>query len=552
LGGSIATFYITGFSAFQLFHLVTYPLAFTFFVAVTVYSFFLSLKQNEFIFSLVAIAGGLGTPFLLYTGEGSVPGLMLYLCILLAGASGIYFFKGWWSFFWTSCIGGITVIWIAMFGDKSLTYAPLLDKISIELALFLTLPFFWFVPLLREIVALKDPKMVNADLPKQKQENSSRHQANLPEINVNILTVLMPFMALFLSTVVWQWEEKIFGLISVAMAILFGYVGWSLNTKTELKNFAYTHIVVALALLAISLQFFFEGDALFVAWALQAIAIHLVRLKIGSKTLVPIAHCLFGLVGLFLFTRIADNREGLALLNMQALSDLIVPAGAFGLIRIFQSVDEKRFYLIGGFLAVAGIMMRELSGNLEFFIVALIGAAFLYTATRIGDKGIMTASHLFGAGVGLWLLYRLFSDSVGLALFNEKSLIDLFVIALTVGAPFILKEKDIKLIYFLAAHVALLAWFLRELSYLENGQALVSAAWGAYTVGLFVLGLRKDLKGATRTAMVTLLVLVGKLFLIDLANIETIWRVVIFLGFGAVLLFLSYYFQSLWRTKKGS
>ncbi|MGH8015139.1 MAG: DUF2339 domain-containing protein, partial [Candidatus Zixiibacteriota bacterium] len=191
LGGSIATFYITGYAAFQLFHLIPYAVAFASFVAVTVYSFYLSLKQNEFIFSLIAVLGGLGTPFLLYTGESSIPGLMLYLCILLAGASGIYFFKGWWSFFWTTCIGGLTVISVVLFGEKSLTYAPMLDKVSLQIALFLTLPFYWLAPLAREVVARKDPKLVNAEPPKQPENTSGVYQPNLTEINVNILTVIV-------------------------------------------------------------------------------------------------------------------------------------------------------------------------------------------------------------------------------------------------------------------------------------------------------------------------------------------------------------------------
>ena len=99
----------------------------------------------------------------------------------------------------------------------------------------------------------------------------------------------------------------------------------------------------------------------------------------------------------------------------------------------------------------------------------------------------------------------------------------------------------------MAAHITLLLWFLREMSPLTNGQGLVSISWGIYTVVLFVIGLRQDIKVVTKTAMATLLVLIGKLFLVDLANLETLWRILLFLGFGGVLLLLSYFFKALWK-----
>ena len=99
----------------------------------------------------------------------------------------------------------------------------------------------------------------------------------------------------------------------------------------------------------------------------------------------------------------------------------------------------------------------------------------------------------------------------------------------------------------MAAHITLLLWLLREMSPLTNGQGLVSITWGIYTVVLFVIGLRKDVNIVTKTAMATLLVLIGKLFLVDLANLETLWRILLFLGFGGVLLLLSYFFKALWK-----
>ena len=44
----------------------------------------------------------------------------------------------------------------------------------------------------------------------------------------------------------------------------------------------------------------------------------------------------------------------------------------------------------------------------------------------------------------------------------------------------------------------------------------------------------------------------AKLFLVDLAELEVLWRILLFMGFGGLFLFLSYYFQDLWKAQPKS
>ena len=107
LGGSIATYYITGFAAFQLYHLVDYPVAFGYMALVTALAFVLSVRQSGVVLALIGAFGGLATPFLLYTDTVNVPGLMGYTCLLLAGTSAIFFFRNWHSLLWTTYSWGL-------------------------------------------------------------------------------------------------------------------------------------------------------------------------------------------------------------------------------------------------------------------------------------------------------------------------------------------------------------------------------------------------------------------------------------------------------------
>ncbi|HLA40526.1 MAG TPA: DUF2339 domain-containing protein, partial [Candidatus Glassbacteria bacterium] len=60
-------------------------------------------------------------------------------------------------------------------------------------------------------------------------------------------------------------------------------------------------------------------------------------------------------------------------------------------------------------------------------------------------------------------------------------------------------------------------------------------------------GLRKASPNLRRVGLLTLLLVVGKLFLVDLAQIAAIWRIVLFLCFGGLFLALSHWVRNLWK-----
>jgi uncharacterized membrane protein len=54
-----------------------------------------------------------------------------------------------------------------------------------------------------------------------------------------------------------------------------------------------------------------------------------------------------------------------------------------------------------------------------------------------------------------------------------------------------------------------------------------------------------------RTALATLLLMVAKLFLVDLAALDALWRILLFLTLGGLFLLISYFLQGLWRERPG-
>jgi uncharacterized membrane protein len=80
-----------------------------------------------------------------------------------------------------------------------------------------------------------------------------------------------------------------------------------------------------------------------------------------------------------------------------------------------------------------------------------------------------------------------------------------------------------------------------------RGDGLVIAAWGLYAAMLLLAAFPVKIPQLVCGAVATLLIVVGKPFLVDLAEVDVVWRVPLFLGFGGLFLALSYYLRSLWR-----
>ncbi len=433
LGGGIGALYITGFAAFQLYALVPYPLAFAFMVAVTLLAYVLSLQQNEVPLSLVGALGGLGTPFLLYNESGTLSGLVLYTCLILAGMVTVYFYKGWISLLAVSFAAGWLVFLVGYVNDFSFRAVPSLgDRWTLELGVAFAGLLFWLVPVAREVL-----------------RGSGRGT-----VPAHLCIVSTPIIALGYTSAIWKLPSFDLGWITLSNAVLYALAAIALRSIRS-SGLSYTHALVALLLLTLTFILMLRGDALFFTLAVEAAVLHLVARRFSDDVISVGAHLLFSAVSLWLTTR-------------------FMPA--------FQ-------------------------------------------------EGIPNA-----APPGL---------------FDVSALVDLAVIALALGISGFVLPRDLSLIYRIATHASFLALLWRELSVLPGGDGWVTVAWGLYAVGLLVAGLRLNRTSLVRGGMATLFLVVGKLFLVDLAEVEAIWRVLLFLGFGGLFLALSYYLRSLWRPEAG-
>jgi uncharacterized membrane protein len=132
---------------------------------------------------------------------------------------------------------------------------------------------------------------------------------------------------------------------------------------------------------------------------------------------------------------------------------------------------------------------------------------------------------------------------------NLPALCEFMVIVVTAAMAGSIHTRWVANSYLVVAHVLFLGWIYRELGGTSDGQALITTTWGIYGIVLFLIALRKNFRKLRVTALFTMGLVVLKLFLVDLDEVEPLLRVLLFLGFGIVFILLGYLLPSLFRRQ---
>ncbi len=220
--------------------------------------------------------------------------------------------------------------------------------------------------------------------------------------------------------------------------------------------------------------------------------------------------------------------------------------------------------LIGLLLATLALVLL-LDGSPLLLALSLEAAALHHLSRRVSGRVLSAGAHALSSWVVAWVFLRLLDDALamrlgysdptsagGLPFFGGWALTELACLSLVLAASAAMVHLRTAVAYRVAVHAALLVWLWQGLSPLPNGAAYTTIARGLYAPGLLLAGLRVDGPSLMRTGMATLFLVVGKLFLVDLAGVEAVWRILLFLGFGGMFLLLSYYLQHLWKPKSGT
>lgn len=95
IGGGLAVFYAATFTGYNIYHLLSQPVAFLMMVMVTALAGTLSLIYDTKWLAVLGLIGGFATPMVIGSEESSEMALMSYMTILNAGILSIAFVKRW-------------------------------------------------------------------------------------------------------------------------------------------------------------------------------------------------------------------------------------------------------------------------------------------------------------------------------------------------------------------------------------------------------------------------------------------------------------------------
>lgn len=567
LGGGIGTYYITGFAAFQMLGVFSYPVAFTFMVAVTLLALALALRQDGAVLAVIGVSGGLATPFLLYDETGSLVGLVLYAGLVLAGAMGIYLLKGWRSLLLVAFVGYWAVMFTGYVGVTLVHALSIADGVALQVGALFGWTSLWLVPAIREALRSANPHRWRAPEIGAVMRSSPAANGRLLSDGTpaHALSFISPLLMLWLTQLAWSPGSTTMGLVALGIAASHGIAWAGFRSVEGGGSVSYTQAIAALLLATLSLVFLLEGETLLLVLAAEAAVLHVVARRLSDKVVPLIGHALFAIVGAWVFSLLATGMlenlfggdTGIPFFNVSALVGLAVIALAFASSTATGPQEVRRVYRVFGHAALVGLILHELSplADGSYALVALaLYAAGLHLLSRLRPEwGTTGGAHALAAFVGLWLAGRLtlgmvFPGNPGPAVFNLPGLANLAVIALILACSWTVGGRKTVLVYRVAAHAALLAWFWHELEMLPGSpDAYVTLAWGVTGAAMFVAGLRRDHAYLIRGGVATLFLVVAKLFLWDLAGLDPLWRVLLFLGFGGLFLLLSYHLRNLWN-----
>lgn len=119
-GGGIATLYITTFAAYQGYGIIPIVMAFIFMTVITAAAFVIAMTTNSVAMAIIAMLGGLLTPFIIKLDSIGLVGVGIYIYMIALASVLIYVFKRWRSLLLCNIIGTFFVTtWLMESGNLS-------------------------------------------------------------------------------------------------------------------------------------------------------------------------------------------------------------------------------------------------------------------------------------------------------------------------------------------------------------------------------------------------------------------------------------------------
>lgn len=385
LGGGVATFYLTAFGAYQLYELISYPVAFFVLFIITAFSFWLSAQRDDGLLAILATLGGLVTPFIMHSEGDHLLWLISYTSLILFGSSAIYWFRGWRSLLFVSSIGAWLVVLFCF-----LNYGFQFDSISserwtLQFGLILALLLFWAMPVIRGILRSANPEKWPAPPPIRIVGYFFNHPA-LP------LSLTTPLTTLFVSILIWDLPDSKWGIITLSSSAVFIFLYYRIrlyDSTRGLNHLSQMQGFTAIILITIALFYLFDSYLLLLALAIEAFLIRLVARFNQDRLFSYTSHAFFLILTGWMIRRLIDMPAmGPPMSSPTALSEI-----AFIALLALSALFVRRKWRVSLYMTMThGLFLSLLYRE--------------FTGIETGPAVISTAWGIYGIGLVLYGLVR--------------------------------------------------------------------------------------------------------------------------------------------------
>jgi uncharacterized membrane protein len=533
-GGGGAILYLSTYAAFNYYHLISQPIAFALMVAITALVAWLADRLQSQGLALFAVGGGFAAPFLVPGTTDAQIALFGYDAILIGGTMLLSRRRSWPALSVVSYLA--TLLTVAGWADAF--YTP--EK-YLRTEIFLAIYCAMFLYIVRQI---------------RKSEGLA---ARASAIALWTAPVAYYFASWWIlqdhGTAFLVWLVALMlvgGVLSERVALAAGFTVW-IAVTVPLLLWTVLHLepawftpglttIAAIYAIALAAQLRqtlapadgpgeFEADG--IIWLhlngllMFAAAYFIVNVSHGAAT-----GALAAAFGVWQFTLAAivlkhqrDQALHFAALGFTLLSIAIAlqfdgPAvtigwAAEGAVAVALGLRERRDWLRG-----AGAVL---------FAIAFWQSMMLLSEDRAVSEAVLFNPHTASAAaiaafsyVIAWLHYR-------------DTELDASDRNLSIGVSLVIAQIVTLALLTSEIHAY---WALREGHFAR--ELMVSVTWGAYATALIVIGLRKRYAPIRYFAMVVFAATIFKVFALDMADLQRIYRVSSVVGLGVLLLVTSY------------
>jgi uncharacterized membrane protein len=586
LGGGLATLYFSVFAACNFYHLIAATPAFLLMILVTICAGVLAVRLNSMLVEVFGIIGAYTTPILLSTGEVNFTGLFSYLLLLGLGILGTNYYKKWHLLNFLSFLFNYALFIGAMQRYDTGHFWEVMPFLTAFFVLYSTMVFL-FCLVRRSKSSLLDllALIVNAGI-----FFVAGYRLVEPVYgSIWVAAITLGLSAFYVAHVYYCLLRRVLDrellLSFIALSAFFLSLSLPLILSDQWITLSWSLQALMMIWLAGKLGSEFLRLCACLLYALVLLRFCFLDLpgQYAAKFIenLPFTSFLYGLLqrALSLGVPIASMGLGFRLLRepesssspacapgndigqwvqRNQLTGLVFIATA-GMLFIFLQLEMSRTVgylypplqmpvLTGVWLAMSFVLLLRYLADpgsglltlLKFFIAAVLIKLFFFDL----DDWDLHARNFPDAGGGTTLLYqgeysflnafmRLLDFSVVIGFF-AFAFLRLSQHRLDAGIFRVFLGSSALALLFIYLTLELNTLLYHYISGLRSGG--ISMLWSLFGLGLVFAGIRYDLRALRLTGLGLFALVAWKVFFIDLARLEQVYRIVAFISLGLLAL----------------